>query len=119
VRRTGEDAALYDTVTSVGMEVVPGARHQRAFGKDSLSIAHALGRRRCGFAGDEAVTAPVSLIVSAFASLADVRTTLTPQLQAGDTTPDPDRPRAGQEPHGRIDARASAEPVRRHHPRPR
>jgi phosphoribosylformylglycinamidine synthase len=32
------------------------------------------------------VTAPISLIVTAFATLADVRPTVTPQLQAGDTT---------------------------------
>jgi phosphoribosylformylglycinamidine synthase len=47
-------------------------------GKDSLSM-------RTRWDGKQ-VTAPVSLIVTAFATLADVRGTLTPQLQPGDTT---------------------------------
>jgi len=51
-------------------------------GKDSLSM-----RTRWSDGGvAKQVTAPVSLIVSAFATLADVRGTLTPQLQPGDTT---------------------------------
>ena len=79
----GEDAALYDTVRAVGMELCPALGIGIPVGKDSLSM-----RTRWGDAGGEAkqVTAPVSLIVTAFASLADVRGTLTPQLQPGDTT---------------------------------
>ena len=58
-------------------------------------------RCRCARAGAMAaqtkqVTAPVSLIVTAFATLDDVRGTLTPQLQPGDTHADPDRPRPGR-----------------------
>lgn len=78
----GEDAALYETVRAVGMELCPALGISVPVGKDSLSM-----RTRWDDAGQgRQVTAPVSLIVSAFASLADVRGTLTPQLQPGDTT---------------------------------
>src|SRR5207253_5915866 len=78
----GEDAALYDTVKAVGMDLCPALGISVPVGKDSLSM-----RTRWNEGGtDKQVTAPVSLIVSAFASLADVRPTLTPQLQSGDTT---------------------------------
>jgi phosphoribosylformylglycinamidine synthase len=78
----GEDAALYDTVKAVGMELCPALGISVPVGKDSLSM-----RTRWSDGGAaKQVTAPVSLIVSAFASIADVRTTLTPQLKAGDTT---------------------------------
>jgi phosphoribosylformylglycinamidine synthase len=74
----GEDAALYDTVHAVGMELCPALGIGVPVGKDSLSMRTKWGERQ--------VTAPVSLIVSAFATVDDVRGTLTPQLQAGDTT---------------------------------
>ncbi|MDN3921794.1 phosphoribosylformylglycinamidine synthase [Roseateles violae] len=74
----GEDAALFDTVKAVGMELCPALGVSIPVGKDSLSM-----RTRWD---DRQVTAPVSLIISAFASIADVRQTLTPQLQAGDTS---------------------------------
>ncbi|MBT9526475.1 MAG: phosphoribosylformylglycinamidine synthase, partial [Rhizobacter sp.] len=78
----GEDAALYETVKAVGMELCPALGISVPVGKDSLSM------RTRWSEGDTAkqVTAPVSLIVTAFATLADVRPTLTPQLQPGDTT---------------------------------
>ncbi|RRS05688.1 phosphoribosylformylglycinamidine synthase [Aquabacterium soli] len=72
----GEDAALYDTVKAVGMELCPALGISIPVGKDSLSM-------RTKWADEGAtkqVTAPVSLIVTAFASVADVRGTLTPQL---------------------------------------
>jgi phosphoribosylformylglycinamidine synthase len=78
----GEDAALYDTVRAVGLELCPALGISVPVGKDSLSMRT---RWREGDQ-DRQVTAPVSLIVSAFATLADVRATLTPQLQPGDTT---------------------------------
>jgi phosphoribosylformylglycinamidine synthase len=75
----GEDAALYETVRAVGMELCPALGVSIPVGKDSLSM-------RTQWDGKK-VTSPVSLIVSAFATLDDVRGTLTPQLQAeGDTT---------------------------------
>jgi len=78
----GEDAALYETVRAVGMELCPALGISVPVGKDSLSM-----RTRWSDDGEaKQVTAPVSLIVTAFATLADVRATLTPQLQPGDTT---------------------------------
>ena len=78
----GEDAALYDTVKAVGMELCPALGIGVPVGKDSLSM-----RTRWSEQGQQKqVTAPVSLIVSAFATLDDVRGTLTPQLQPGDTS---------------------------------
>ncbi len=74
----GEDAALYDTVQAVGLELCPALGISIPVGKDSLSM------RTQWREGDatKKVTSPVSLIVSAFASIADVRGTLTPQLNA-------------------------------------
>jgi phosphoribosylformylglycinamidine synthase len=79
----GQDAALYDTVKAVGMELCPALGISIPVGKDSLSM------RTTWQDGDEAksVISPVSLIVSAFAPVPDVRKSLTPQLRtdAGDT----------------------------------
>ena len=78
----GEDAALYDTVRAVGLELCPALGISVPVGKDSLSM-----RTRWSDNGEaRQVTAPVSLIVTAFATLEDVRGTLNPQLQPGDTT---------------------------------
>jgi phosphoribosylformylglycinamidine synthase len=74
----GEDAALYETVKAVGMELCPALDISIPVGKDSLSM-------RTQWQADGAtrkVTSPVSLIITAFASLPDVRGTLTPQLDA-------------------------------------
>ncbi|GER10864.1 phosphoribosylformylglycinamidine synthase [Variovorax boronicumulans] len=80
----GEDAALYETVKAVGLELCPALGVSIPVGKDSLSM-----RTQWKDNGEaKKVTSPVSLIVTAFASLADVRGTLTPQLDAteDDTT---------------------------------
>jgi len=77
----GEDAALYDTVRAVGLELCPALGIGIPVGKDSLSMR----TRWRSDDTDRQVTAPVSLIVTAFATLDDVRGTLTPQLQPGDT----------------------------------
>ena len=81
----GEDAALYETVKAVGMALCPALGIGIPVGKDSLSMRT---RWTDPAAGGQArqVTAPVSLIVTAFATLDDVRGTLTPQLQPGDTS---------------------------------
>ncbi|AOF85809.1 phosphoribosylformylglycinamidine synthase [Hydrogenophaga sp. RAC07] len=72
----GEDAALYETVKAVGMELCPALGISIPVGKDSLSM-----RTQWKEGADtKKVTSPVSLIVSAFATLGDVRGTLTPQL---------------------------------------
>ncbi|MCB4365226.1 phosphoribosylformylglycinamidine synthase [Hydrogenophaga taeniospiralis] len=80
----GEDAALYETVKAVGMELCPALGISIPVGKDSLSM-----RTQWSDGADKKkVTSPVSLIVTGFATLADVRGTLTPQLnnQIEDTT---------------------------------
>nr|WP_222623164.1 phosphoribosylformylglycinamidine synthase [Ramlibacter cellulosilyticus] len=78
----GEDAALYDTVRAVGLELCPQLGVSIPVGKDSLSM-----RTQWSDGGAlKKVTSPVSLIVSAFASVDDVRATLTPQLQRDEDT---------------------------------
>ena len=79
----GEDAALFDTVRAVGLEFCPALGISIPVGKDSLSMKTAWeegGKKK-------QVTAPLSLIISAFATCSDVRKTLTPQLRTdcGDT----------------------------------
>jgi len=75
----GEDAALFDTVRAVGEELCPALGIAIPVGKDSLSMRTAWETAD----GPRSVTAPVSLIVSAFAPVDDVRRTLTPQLRTG------------------------------------
>src|SRR5262245_44925096 len=79
----GEDAALFDTVRAVALELCPQLGISIPVGKDSLSMKTTWDDN----GGRKEVTAPLSLIVSAFAPVADVRGTLTPQLRtdAGDT----------------------------------
>ncbi|MCB1622486.1 MAG: phosphoribosylformylglycinamidine synthase [Thiothrix sp.] len=79
----GEDAALFDTVKAVGEELCPRLGLAIPVGKDSLSMRTVWeqdGRQ-------QEMTAPLSLIISAFAPVQDVRRTLTPQLRTdqGDT----------------------------------
>ncbi len=73
----GEDAALFDTVRAVGMELCPALGIAIPVGKDSLSMRTAW--REQGEARE--MTAPLSLIVSAFAPVLDARRTLTPELR--------------------------------------
>ena len=73
----GEDADLYDTVHAVGEEFCPALGIAIPVGKDSLSMKTAWS----GTDGARKVVSPVSLIVSAFAPVEDVRRTLTPQLR--------------------------------------
>ncbi|MBO3274898.1 phosphoribosylformylglycinamidine synthase [Pseudomonas schmalbachii] len=73
----GEDARLYDTVKAVGMELCPELGITIPVGKDSMSM-----KTRWQDAGvDKSVTAPMSLIISGFAPVSDIRQTLTPQLR--------------------------------------
>jgi phosphoribosylformylglycinamidine synthase len=87
----GEDAALYETVKAVGMELCPALNISIPVGKDSLSMRTQWLVAKGDSSSDgetRKVTSPVSLIITAFASLPDVRGTLTPQLDAqeGDTS---------------------------------
>ncbi len=74
----GEDAALYDAVHAVGMELCPQLGISIPVGKDSMSMRTAWQEGNV----KKAVTAPLSLIVTAFAPCMDARQTLTPQLAA-------------------------------------
>ncbi|HJW54209.1 MAG TPA: phosphoribosylformylglycinamidine synthase, partial [Burkholderiaceae bacterium] len=79
----GQDAALFDTVKAVGMELCPALGISIPVGKDSLSMRTTWQDN----GSSKSVTSPVSLIVSAFAPVTDVRKSLTPQIKkdAGDT----------------------------------
>ena len=72
----GEDALLFDAVKAVGLELCPALDISIPVGKDSLSMQAQWSSE----AGPQKSLAPVSLIVSAFARVADVRPQLTPVL---------------------------------------
>jgi len=79
----GEDAGLYEMVRSVGLDLCPELGIAIPVGKDSMSMQTVWEQ-----GGEERrMVAPLSLIVTAFAPVADVRHTLTPQLRTdrGDT----------------------------------
>ncbi|MCW9055720.1 MAG: phosphoribosylformylglycinamidine synthase [Gammaproteobacteria bacterium] len=80
----GEDALLFDTVKAVGMELCPELGIAIPVGKDSMSMKTVWEQD----GSPRSVTAPLSLIISAFAPVMDVRKTLTPQLRTdcGDTS---------------------------------
>ncbi|MDB2384434.1 phosphoribosylformylglycinamidine synthase [Endozoicomonas sp.] len=73
----GEDEKLFDTVSAVGMALCPELGICIPVGKDSMSMKTSWQE------GDDkkSVTSPVSLIVSAFAPVVDIRKTVTPQLR--------------------------------------
>ncbi|MBS7663560.1 phosphoribosylformylglycinamidine synthase [Pseudomonas lalucatii] len=73
----GEDARLYDTVKAVGMQLCPELGITIPVGKDSMSMK----TRWQDDGADKSVTAPLSLIVTGFAPVSDIRQTLTPQLR--------------------------------------
>lgn len=79
----GEDAALFETVKTVGMEICPALGVSIPVGKDSMSMKSVWQDD----GQDKSVTSPISLVVTAFAETPDARKTLTPQLQMdkGDT----------------------------------
>ncbi|UQB43190.1 phosphoribosylformylglycinamidine synthase [Thiomicrospira microaerophila] len=73
----GEDSALFDAVETVGMELCPALGISVPVGKDSMSM------KTVWQEGDQAkaVISPVSLNITAFAVVEDVRKTLTPQIR--------------------------------------
>jgi len=84
----GEDAALFDTVHAVAMDLCPALGISIPVGKDSLSMRTAWRDEAGGHARDRTVVGPLSLIVSAFARVDDARLSLTPLLRTDvpDTT---------------------------------
>ncbi|MFP6799438.1 MAG: phosphoribosylformylglycinamidine synthase [Pseudomonas sp.] len=73
----GEDARLYDTVKAVGMELCPELGITIPVGKDSMSMKTQWRDEGT----DKSVTSPLSLVVTGFAPVSDIRKTLTPQLR--------------------------------------
>ncbi len=77
VNHPGEDAALFDAVKAIGIELCPALDISIPVGKDSLSMQTVW---RDGDAEQRTVS-PVSLVITGFARVSDVRRTLTPQLR--------------------------------------
>ncbi len=75
----GEDAELYVTVYAVAQELCPKLNIAIPVGKDSLSMKSVWQEG----INEKSVTAPLSLIISAFAPVNDVRKTLTPVIDKG------------------------------------
>lgn len=80
----GEDAGLYEAVKAVGEELCPALGLTIPVGKDSMSMKTRWRQND----EDVAMTSPLSLVVTAFARVEDVRGTVTPQLRTdkGDAT---------------------------------
>ncbi|EDY84953.1 phosphoribosylformylglycinamidine synthase [Verrucomicrobiia bacterium DG1235] len=79
----GDAADLYEAVKAIGMELCPELGVTIPVGKDSMSMSTVWKDED----GEKRVTAPTSLIISAFARCEDIRLSLTPQLiQDSDTS---------------------------------
>ncbi len=79
----GEDAGLYEAVKAIGEKLCPALGLTIPVGKDSMSMRtqwHENGEQK-------SVTSPMSLIITAFGVVEDIRKTVTPQLRTdlGDT----------------------------------
>ncbi|MEI5640664.1 MULTISPECIES: phosphoribosylformylglycinamidine synthase [unclassified Pseudoalteromonas] len=74
----GEDAGLYEAVKAVGEELCPALGLTIPVGKDSMSMKTQWQEN----GEDKSVTAPLSLIITAFGRVEDVRKTVTPQLRS-------------------------------------
>ncbi|WP_371188345.1 phosphoribosylformylglycinamidine synthase [Thalassotalea maritima] len=73
----GEDAGLYEAVKAVGEELCPALGLTIPVGKDSMSM-----KTQWEENGEEkAVTAPLSLVITAFGRVEDIRKTVTPELR--------------------------------------
>ncbi|EME43046.1 Phosphoribosylformylglycinamidine synthase-like protein [Dothistroma septosporum NZE10] len=69
----GEGAALYEAVEAIGMELCPELGISIPVGKDSMSMKTKWQ--------DKEVTAPLSLVITAFAPVNDLSSTWTPALR--------------------------------------
>ncbi|KAI4168848.1 MAG: hypothetical protein LQ343_006061 [Gyalolechia ehrenbergii] len=79
VNHPGEGAKLYDAVQAIGMELCPELALAIPVGKDSTSMKASWKDNKTGEA--KSVTAPVSVVISAFSLVDDVRRTWTPRLR--------------------------------------
>jgi phosphoribosylformylglycinamidine synthase len=100
----GDAAELYAAVHAVGMELCPALGITIPVGKDSMSMSTVWhdGPKQ------KRITAPVSLIVSAFAAVTDIRLTLTPQLQYDSLNSFSQEGAVGAEQTSRFESGASA-----------
>jgi phosphoribosylformylglycinamidine synthase len=73
----GEDAGLYEAVKAIGEELCPALGLTIPVGKDSMSMKTKWTEN----GEDKAVTSPLSLIITAFGAVEDIRKTVTPQLR--------------------------------------
>ena len=82
----GEDAGLYEAVKAVGEELCPALGLTIPVGKDSMSMKTTW--KNDDDSVEQSVTSPLSLIITAFGRVDDVRKTVTPQLRTdkGDTS---------------------------------
>jgi phosphoribosylformylglycinamidine synthase len=78
----GEDANLYDTVKAVGMELCPALGICIPVGKDSMSMRTSW---QDSAGKDHKQVSPLSLMVTGFSSVEDVRKTVTPDLKSSDS----------------------------------
>ncbi|KAL8896294.1 MAG: hypothetical protein Q9207_007776, partial [Kuettlingeria erythrocarpa] len=87
VNHPGEGAELYEAVHAIGMELCPALGLSIPVGKDSTSMTARFKDKDAG--KPTSVTAPISVVISAFSLVDDVRSTWTPQLrrkeEVGDT----------------------------------
>ena len=88
----GEDAGLYEAVKAIGEELCPALGLTIPVGKDSMSMKTQWTEETTNKNGeasviDKSVTSPMSLIITAFGAVEDIRKTVTPELRTdkGDT----------------------------------
>lgn len=79
VNHPGEGAALYEAVQAIGMDLCPKLGVAIPVGKDSTSMKASWKDKETG--EPKSVTAPVTVAISAFSLVEDVRNTWTPQLR--------------------------------------
>ncbi|KAI1391215.1 phosphoribosylformylglycinamidin [Hypoxylon trugodes] len=79
VNHPGEGAALYEAVEAIGLDMCPRLGISIPVGKDSTSMKAAWKDRETE--KTKSVTAPVSVVISAFTVVDDIRKTWTPQLR--------------------------------------
>ncbi|MDX1677928.1 phosphoribosylformylglycinamidine synthase [Arsukibacterium sp.] len=73
----GEDAGLYAAVKAIGEELCPALKVTIPVGKDSMSMKTKWQHN----GSEQAVTSPMSLVITAFGRVEDIRKTVTPQLR--------------------------------------
>ncbi|WP_395344523.1 phosphoribosylformylglycinamidine synthase [Ningiella sp. W23] len=84
----GEDAGLYEAVKAVGEELCPALGLAIPVGKDSMSMKTAWQESSSSSEPvNKSVTAPLSLVITGFAAVKDVRKTLTPELNMNSESP--------------------------------